>query len=175
MRLTAAASAQVFAPPSQGPLVQTANYTSFSNNTPKDKPICKGKVFNQIIQIWLENTDFTSLTISVVRSDDGLDAHLRVPRGAGHTPNQLQPCDTPLPHIVIWHPTTSPPPQSPTRTSSASTIRMFNDFANDVVNGTLPQWVFVTPNMMHLTSLSLPPAPLHIPSSILLNVVRLKR
>jgi hypothetical protein len=27
-------------------------------------------------------------------------------------------------------------------------IRTFNDFANDVVNGTLPQWVFVTPNMV---------------------------
>jgi phospholipase C len=30
----------------------------------------------------------------------------------------------------------------------AARIRTFNDFANDVVNGTLPQWVFVTPNMV---------------------------
>ncbi|KAJ7933385.1 hypothetical protein B0H13DRAFT_1856158 [Mycena leptocephala] len=28
-------------------------------------------------------------------------------------------------------------------------IRTFNNFANDVVNGTLPQWVFVTPNMVN--------------------------
>ncbi|KAF7333815.1 Acid phosphatase [Mycena venus] len=28
-------------------------------------------------------------------------------------------------------------------------IRTFNDFANDGVNGTLPQWVFVTPNMVN--------------------------
>ncbi|KAJ7928165.1 hypothetical protein B0H13DRAFT_1597788, partial [Mycena leptocephala] len=58
-------SAQVFAPPSQGSLVQMANYTSFSNSTLKgDKPTCKGKAFNRIIQIWLENTDFASLTVS---------------------------------------------------------------------------------------------------------------
>ncbi|KAJ7649601.1 phosphoesterase family-domain-containing protein [Mycena rosella] len=31
----------------------------------------------------------------------------------------------------------------------APRIRSFNDFANDVVNGTLPQWVFVTPNMVN--------------------------
>jgi hypothetical protein len=58
VRLAAAASAQVFAPPSKGPLVQTANYTSFSNSTLNEKPTCKGKVFNRIIQVWLENTDF---------------------------------------------------------------------------------------------------------------------
>jgi hypothetical protein len=56
--LDAAASAQVFTPPSEGPLVQTANYTSLSNSTLKDKPTCKGKAFNRMIQIWLENTDF---------------------------------------------------------------------------------------------------------------------
>jgi hypothetical protein len=32
-------------------LMQTANYTSFSNSTLKDKPSCKGKEFNRIIQI----------------------------------------------------------------------------------------------------------------------------
>jgi hypothetical protein len=35
--------------------------------------------------------------------------------------------------------------QDPAR---AARIRSFNDFANDVVNGTLPQWVFVTPNIV---------------------------
>ena len=29
-------------------------------------------------------------------------------------------------------------------------IRNFNDFANDIVNGSLSQWIFVTPNMVHL-------------------------
>ncbi|KAJ7933370.1 phosphoesterase family-domain-containing protein [Mycena leptocephala] len=44
-------------------------------------------------------------------------------------------------------------------------IRTFNDFANDVVNGTLPQWVFVTPNMVHLVSLPfLFPPPSLLPS-----------
>ncbi|KAJ7848900.1 hypothetical protein B0H13DRAFT_2674906 [Mycena leptocephala] len=43
VRLAAAASAQVFAPPSQRPLVQTANYTSFSNNTLKDKLTCMAR------------------------------------------------------------------------------------------------------------------------------------
>ncbi|KAJ7933351.1 hypothetical protein B0H13DRAFT_2227408 [Mycena leptocephala] len=59
--LDAAASAQVFTPPSEGPLVQTANYTSLSNSTLKDKPTCKGKAFNRMNQIWLENTDFAWL------------------------------------------------------------------------------------------------------------------
>jgi hypothetical protein len=58
VRLASAATAQVFAPPSKGPLVQTANYTSFSNHTLNDKKVVKGKVFNRIIQVWLENTDF---------------------------------------------------------------------------------------------------------------------
>ncbi|KAJ7876239.1 hypothetical protein B0H13DRAFT_1893823 [Mycena leptocephala] len=36
--------------------------------------------------------------------------------------------------------------QDPAR---AARIRSLNDFANDVVNGTLPQWVFVTPNIVN--------------------------
>ncbi|EIM90179.1 uncharacterized protein STEHIDRAFT_145314 [Stereum hirsutum FP-91666 SS1] len=34
-------------------------------------------------------------------------------------------------------------------TSRTNKIRNFNDFANDVVNGSLPQWIFVTPNMVN--------------------------
>ncbi|KAJ7302712.1 hypothetical protein DFH08DRAFT_794280, partial [Mycena albidolilacea] len=60
VRLAAAATAQIFAPASKGPLVQSANYTSFSNSTLKDRPTCKGKAFNRIIQVWLENTDFAT-------------------------------------------------------------------------------------------------------------------
>jgi hypothetical protein len=62
-RLAFAATAQVFARPSKSPLVQTANYTSFSNNTLHDKPTHKGKVFNRFIQVWLENTDFDVRTL----------------------------------------------------------------------------------------------------------------
>lgn len=58
VHLAYAATAQLFAPPSRNPLVQTANYTSFSNHTLNDKKVVKGKVFNRIIQVWLENTDF---------------------------------------------------------------------------------------------------------------------
>lgn len=58
VQLASAATAQIFEPPSKGPLVQTANYTSFSNTTLRDKNDVKGKVFNRIIQVWLENTDF---------------------------------------------------------------------------------------------------------------------
>jgi hypothetical protein len=38
VRFAFAATAQVFARPSKGPLVQTANHTSFSNHTLHDKP-----------------------------------------------------------------------------------------------------------------------------------------
>ncbi|KAF7337154.1 hypothetical protein MVEN_02153400 [Mycena venus] len=58
-RLVASIPAQVFTPPSpQGPLVQTANYTCFSNDTLNDPVVSNGKAFNRIIHIWLENTDF---------------------------------------------------------------------------------------------------------------------
>jgi hypothetical protein len=63
VRLAFAATAQDFVRPSKGPLVQTANYTSFSNNTLHDKPTHKGKAFNRIIQVWLENTDFDVRTL----------------------------------------------------------------------------------------------------------------
>ena len=66
VRLAEAATAQVFAKPAKGPLVQTANYTGFSNNTLNDRKVVKGKVFNRIIQIWLENTDFAVRCISIV-------------------------------------------------------------------------------------------------------------
>ncbi|KAJ7137159.1 hypothetical protein C8R44DRAFT_869228 [Mycena epipterygia] len=58
-----------------GPLVQTANYTSFSNNTLHDKGAMKSKAFNRIIQVWLENTDF------VVHY--GVDTDFRVAHGQG--------------------------------------------------------------------------------------------
>ncbi|KAJ7889663.1 phosphoesterase family-domain-containing protein [Mycena leptocephala] len=212
VRLAAAASAQVFAPPSQGPLVQTANYTSFSNNTLKDKPTCKGNAFNRIIQIWLENTDFaTTASTPIFESlaeqgilltnynavthpsepncarcsdrgdffgmhDDNMyhipsnistvvdlleDKHVswatyqeNMPADEFYgfnylAPNYISPTSKPYPYYVRKHnplviyDAISQDPQRVKR------IRTFNDFANDVVNGTLPQWVFVTPNMVN--------------------------
>jgi phospholipase C len=70
-------------------------------------------------------------------------------------PNYISPTSKPYPYYVRKHnplviyDAISQDPQRVKR------IRTFNDFANDVVNGTLPQWVFVTPNMVHLGSLSL--------------------
>lgn len=43
VRLAAAATAQVFALPSKSLLVQTANYTSFSNTALSDGKVVKGK------------------------------------------------------------------------------------------------------------------------------------
>jgi hypothetical protein len=36
-----------------------------------------------------------------------------------------------------------------TNASRSSYIRNFNDLTNDLVNGTLPQWLFITPNMVN--------------------------
>ncbi|KAJ7907380.1 phosphoesterase family-domain-containing protein, partial [Mycena leptocephala] len=203
--------AQVFAPPSQGPLAQPANYTSFSNNTLKDKPTCMGKAFNRIIQIWLENTDFaTTASTPIFESlaeqgilltnynaithpsgpnyvaaiggdffgmhDDNMyhipsnistvvdlleDKHVswatyqeNMPADEFYgfnylAPNYISPTSKPYPYYVRKH---NPLviydaiSQDPKRVKR---IRTFNDFANDVVNGTLPQWVFVTPNMVN--------------------------
>ncbi|KAJ7723259.1 phosphoesterase family-domain-containing protein [Mycena metata] len=211
IRLADAASAQSFVPPSKGPLVQTANYTSFSNDTQNDTTIVKGKVFDRIIQIWLENTDFeTAASTSVFEAiakqgvlftnynavthpsepnyvaaiggdffgmaDDDMyhvpaniscivdlleDKDIswatyqeNMPTDAFYgmiykAPNYASPSSRPYPYYVRKH---NPlmifdaVSQDPSRINR---IRTFNDFANDAVNGTLPQWVFVTPNMVN--------------------------
>jgi len=210
VRLAAAATAQVFAPASTGPLVQSANYTSFSNSTLTDRPTHKGKVFNRIIQVWLENTDFVTAAstpifeslaeqgilltnynsvthpsepnyVSAIGGDFfGMDADFmfHIPSnistvvdlledkgvtwatyqenmpadefyGFTYTAkNYISPGATDYTYYVRKHnplmiyDAVSQDPQRVKR------IRTFNDFANDVVNGTLPQWVFVTPNMI---------------------------
>ncbi|KAK6971692.1 phosphoesterase family-domain-containing protein [Favolaschia claudopus] len=210
-RLASAASAQVFTPPSRGPLVQTANYTSFSNSTLKDKPKTKGKAFNRFIQVWFENTDFaTAASTPVFESlaEQGIlltnymavthpsepnyvaaiggdffgmhdDNMYHVPSnistvvdlleeravtwatyqenmpttsfyGFSHSSNNyISPGSADYPYYVrkhnplIIYDAISEDPERVKR------VRTFNDFANDVVNGTLPQWVFVTPNMVN--------------------------
>jgi len=209
--LAFAATAQVFSPPSKGPLVQSANYTSFSNSTLKDKPTCKGKAFNRIIQVWLENTDFaTTASTPIFESlaEQGIlltnynavthpsepnyvaaiggdffglhdDLMYHIPSNIStvvdlledkgvtwatyqesmpadeyygylyNAANYLSPTSAAYPYYVRKHnplmiyDAVSQDPQRVKR------IRTFNDFANDVVNGTLPQWVFVTPNMVN--------------------------
>ncbi|KAJ7798497.1 hypothetical protein B0H14DRAFT_2617841 [Mycena olivaceomarginata] len=67
----------------RGPLVRTANYTSFSNGALGDKPTCKGKAFNTITQVRFENTDLAArlhlpLVPYPIADDDGLYSTLRV-------------------------------------------------------------------------------------------------
>ncbi|KAJ7927017.1 phosphoesterase family-domain-containing protein [Mycena leptocephala] len=212
VRLAAAATAQVFVPPSKGPLVQTANYTTFSKSPLRDKKVVKGKAFSRMIQVWLENTDFetaSSTPIFESLAEQGVlltnynslthpsepnyvaamggdffgmhdDNMYHIPSnittlvdlledkdvswatyqenmdGDGfygfmceHRPNYANFSAAPYPYymrkhnpLVIFDAIS----QDPAR---AARIRTFNDFANDVVNGTLPQWVFVTPNMVN--------------------------
>ncbi|KAJ7438392.1 phosphoesterase family-domain-containing protein [Mycena galericulata] len=210
LRLASAATAQTFVPASKGPLVQTANYTSFSNSTLNDKKVVKGKAFSRFVYVWLENTDFetaasTPLFESLAEQGivltnynsvthpsepnyiasvggDFFGAHddnmYHIPSniscvvdlledkgvswatyqenmptdeyyGVSYTaPNYASPASAPYPYYMRKHnplmvyDAVSQDPQRVAR------IRTFNDFANDVVNGTLPQWVFVTPNMV---------------------------
>ncbi|KAJ7302138.1 phosphoesterase family-domain-containing protein [Mycena albidolilacea] len=211
VRLAYAATAQVFAPPSRNPLVQTANYTSFSNHTLNDKKVVKGKVFNRIIQVWLENTDFetaASTPIFEALAEQGIlltnynslthpsepnyvaaiggdffgmhdDNMYHIPSNIttvvdlledkdiswatyqenmaadafyGFTfsaPNYASPDSAPYPYYVRKHNPLIIYDAISQDADRAKRIRTFNDFANDVVNGTLPQWLFVTPNMVN--------------------------
>ncbi|KAJ7065136.1 phosphoesterase family-domain-containing protein [Mycena belliarum] len=210
-RLAGAVSAQTFEPPSKGPLVQTANYTSFSNHTLHDKSVVKGKVFDRIIQVWLENTDYESAAATPVfeqLAKQGLlftnykaVTHPSEPNYVAalggdffgmhdddmyHIPSNISTViDLLEAKCVTWATYQENMPEDGyygfTYTaenygnSSAApytyyvrkhnpliiydsvsqdaarvkNIRTFNDFANDAVNGTLPQWIFVTPNMIN--------------------------
>ncbi|KAJ7775766.1 phosphoesterase family-domain-containing protein [Mycena maculata] len=218
VRLAAAATAQVFEPPSKGPLVQTANYTTpssyllyLSNSTLNDKTVVKGKVFNRIMHVWLENTDFATAAWTPIfesLAEQGIlltnynsvthpsepnylaqtggdfwgahdDNMYHIPSniscvvdlledkgiswatyqenmptdsyyGYDYTAtNYIQEGAAPYTYYMRKH---NPlmiydaVSQDPERVKR---IRTFNDFANDVVNGTLPQWSFVTPNMVN--------------------------
>ncbi|KAJ6563890.1 phosphoesterase family-domain-containing protein [Mycena capillaripes] len=211
VRLASAATAQVFVPPSKGPLVQTSNYTSFSNHTLNDKKVVKGKVFNRIIQVWLENTDFetaTSTPIFESLASQGIlftnynsVTHPSEPNyiaamggdffGSGddnmyHIPSNIttvvdlledkqvswatyqENMATDGSYSFMFSAPNYASPESPAypyymrkhnpliifdaisqNADRAKRIRTFNDFANDVVNGSLPQWIFVTPNMVN--------------------------
>ncbi|KAK6969367.1 phosphoesterase family-domain-containing protein [Favolaschia claudopus] len=209
IHLAFAATAQVFVPPSTGPLVQTANYTSFSNFTLDDRKVVKGRVFDRIVQVWLENTDFeTAASTPIFESlaEQGIlltnfnsvthpsepnyiaaiggdffgshdDNMYHIPSNISTVVDLLEDKDiswaTYQENMDADGPHRSPQPTTPTPppppypyymrkhngpvifdaisqdASRARRIRTFNDFAADVVNGTLPQWVFVTPNMVN--------------------------
>ncbi|KAJ7192447.1 phosphoesterase family-domain-containing protein [Mycena pura] len=210
-RLAEAAIAQIFAKPAKGPLVQTANYTGFSNNTLNDKHVVKGKVFNRVIQVWLENTDFvTAAATPIFQSiaEQGVlltnynsvthpsepnyiaamgadffgshdDNMYHIPSNISTVVDLLEDKDISwatyqenMPADAFYGFSQNSPdyasPDEPSYTyyvrkhnpliifdaisqdpDRAKRIRNFNDFANDVVHGKLPQWVFVTPNMVN--------------------------
>ncbi|KAK6981605.1 hypothetical protein R3P38DRAFT_3293701 [Favolaschia claudopus] len=253
--LAYAATAQVFAPPSRGPLVQSANYTSFSNNTLRDSRVVRGRVFDRVIQVWLENTDFeTAASTPIFESlaeqgvlltnynsvthpsepnyiaavgGDFFGAHddnmYHIPSNISTVvdlledkdiswatyqenmaedayygfnyaaPNYASPSSPSYPYYVRKHNPLVIFDAISQDAQRKNRIRTFNDFANDVVgvsrsppsvhsvlvhgmfrllmracmqvNGTLPQWIFVTPNMVCLLLLPLLPSP---PPSFLL-------
>ncbi|KAJ7022302.1 phosphoesterase family-domain-containing protein [Mycena alexandri] len=202
-RLAAAATAQVFAPPSKGPLVQTANYTSFSNSTLNDRKAVPGKAFNRIIQIWLENTDFATAASTPIfgsLAEQGLlltnyngislpwggdffglhdDSMYHIPSNiscvvdlledkgiswatyqenmptdafysiGATASNYASPGSAPYPYYMRKHNPLVIYDSVSQDAERVKRIRTFNDFANDVVNGSLPQWNFVTPNMVN--------------------------
>ncbi|KAK6966637.1 phosphoesterase-domain-containing protein [Favolaschia claudopus] len=211
IHLAYAATAQVFAPPSRGPLVQSANYTSFSNNTLRDTRVVKGRVFDRVIQVWLENTDFeTAASTPIFESlaeqgvlltnynsvthpsepnyiaavgGDFFGAHddnmYHIPSNISTivdlledkdiswatyqenmaedayygfnyaAPNYASPTSPAYPYYVRKHNPLVIFDAISQDKERRGRIRTFNDFANDVVNGTLPQWIFVTPNMVN--------------------------
>lgn len=59
-----AAQAPQFVPAALTPLSTSSNYTGASNNTLSSQPVVSGKVFDRIIQIWLENTDYNDAATS---------------------------------------------------------------------------------------------------------------
>ncbi|KAJ7751922.1 phosphoesterase family-domain-containing protein [Mycena maculata] len=208
LRPSAAATAQFFAPPSSGPLVQSLNYTGVSNSTLDDRHVVEGQVFNRIIQVWLENTNFETAAATPVfesLAQQGIvlsnfnalthpsepnyvaaiggdffgmhdDNMYRIPSNIscvvdlledkgiswatyqenmpadgyyGYTytsPNYASPSSKPYTYYVRKH---NPLIIYDGISEDPNRIRNFNDFAADAVNGTLPQWVFVTPNMVN--------------------------
>ncbi|KAF8589088.1 hypothetical protein K439DRAFT_1658077 [Ramaria rubella] len=63
-----AAQAPKFVPPSLGPTVASPNYVGRSNVTLPPSPVVHGKQFDRFIQIWLENTDFSTANDSGMKN-----------------------------------------------------------------------------------------------------------
>jgi hypothetical protein len=71
-------------------------------------------------------------------------------------PNYASPESGPYPYYVRKHNPAVIYDAISQDSARAARIRTFNDFANDVVNGTLPQWLFITPNMVRPVGRSSP-------------------
>ncbi|EIW86332.1 hypothetical protein CONPUDRAFT_68874 [Coniophora puteana RWD-64-598 SS2] len=198
-----AAVASTFTAPAPAPTSQSPFYVGSSNGTIQNSPLVSGQVFDRFIQIWLENTDFSSaqsqtvfqelsklgitlnqyyaLThtsepnyIAAVGGDfwglynddfeqipanmstvvDLLDEKLiswseyqeNMPEDGYTGYNYTNPQDGYTYYVRKHNPLIiyNSVSQNSTR---AARIRNFNDFAVDLGNNSLSQWVFVTPNI----------------------------
>ncbi|KAJ7602380.1 phosphoesterase family-domain-containing protein [Roridomyces roridus] len=182
-----------------------------TNTTLHDTEVVKGKAFDRIIQVWLENTDFETAASTPLFEELAKEGilftkfnaltHTSEPNYVGaiggdffgmhddnmyHVPANITTIvdlleergvswatyQENLPSDAFYGYTfTSPDYATPSDGSytyywrkhngltifdaiaqdpkRAARIRTFNDFANDVVNGTIPQWIFVTPNIVN--------------------------
>jgi hypothetical protein len=68
-------------------------------------------------------------------------------------PNYASPESAPYPYYMRKHNPLIIFDAISQNAERAKRIRTFNDFANDVVNGSLSQWIFVTPNMVRHVSI----------------------
>ncbi|KAF9229735.1 phosphoesterase-domain-containing protein [Gyrodon lividus] len=201
-KIACAAKAPTFTSPAPAPTDTSSFYIGASNGTLTNSPLVPGAAFDRIIQIWLENTDFSQAAAQAVfqnLSTQGitLSAYYAVTHpsepnylaaGGGdfwglasdnleYIPNNISTIVDLLDEKDIsWAeyqenmPTdgyagfsfTNPDGYTyyvrkhnplviyntvALNTTRAPRIRNFNDFAVDLGNNTIPQWVFVTPNM----------------------------
>ncbi|KAF8489092.1 phosphoesterase family-domain-containing protein [Russula emetica] len=199
-----------FVPPSEGPLVASSDYVGSSNSSLPKTQVVSGKAFNRIINIWLENTDFSSanstpifntLATQGIRLDQycalthpsepnyvasvggdfwgmGDDNLYNIPPNISTVVDLLEakniswasyqeniPFDgyegynytsknyvnTSAPGYVYYVRKHNPTMIYDSVASVPSRLakhRNFNDFAVDVNASALPQWMFVTPNMV---------------------------
>ncbi|KAI9449085.1 phosphoesterase family-domain-containing protein [Lactarius psammicola] len=204
------AQALTFQPPSTSPTAQSSNYVGANNGTLPTSPIVPGQFFDRIIQIWLENTDFsTAASAPVFQSlaSQGIllnqyyalthpsepnyvasvggdywgmanDNFFNIPSNIATIVDVLDtksiswasysenmPTDDygaisfasnnyvsgtgTYTYYVRKHNPLVIYDSVATNPNRAARIRNFNDFAADVNANALPQWVFVTPNMVN--------------------------
>ncbi|KZV64871.1 hypothetical protein PENSPDRAFT_545676, partial [Peniophora sp. CONT] len=202
--------AQSFVPAARSPFSTSTNYTGQTNGSLPVKPVTKGKVFDRIVQIWLENTNFatanSTAAFRALANQGVLMSHYyalthpsqpnymatiggsfwgaaddnshTIPSNIGTMIDLLEaggvswaayaeslPYDgfngtefsstnyvTPGAADYAYYMRKHVPPMLYDSVkavpSRAARVRNFNDFAADVNASALPQWMFVTPNMV---------------------------
>lgn len=203
---------QNFVPAGPGPEQASANYVGVNNGTLNNSAVVSGKAFDRIIQVWLENTDYTdAATLSQFKElqEQGLlldafyatthpsepnymasvygdffgladDTYNYVPQNitsvfdllddkavswacyqenmpsTGYQPynftqkNYVDPSATAAyGYYVRKHNPCAFPEANGKDAAKAIRNRNFNDFAADLNASALPQWIFVTPNMVN--------------------------